>query len=120
MRQTLHDSNSKPFKIFSSQQPLADSSTDKVKQHLITKDSRYLTFYSSSPNWEENYHPGLPMIFIPGSDYVAPEVIADESPTPSRNYSGKYGISVYSYPPAICNLAINKHPRIKRPHRIWK
>ena len=119
MRQNLDASVSEPFKIFSSQHPSEGFSTDLVKQHLMTKDSHYLTFYSSNPDLEENYHPGLPMIMVPGTPYIAPEVVADESSTPPRGYSGKYGISVYSYPPAVCNLTTTQHRGIKRPHRIW-
>ena len=119
MRQNFDDPTSKPFKIFSSQHPSAGFSTDALKQYLMTKDPLYLTFYSSEPDLEENYHPGLPMIMVPGTEYIAPEVVADESSTPSSGYSGKYGISVYSYPPAVCNLATTEHRGIKRPHRIW-
>ena len=118
MRQNFNGEDTAPFKIFSSEHPAKNLSSDAVKKYLMTKDPRYITFYSSSSKFEENYHPGLPMIFIPGIDYVAPEIVADQSSSPPKTWSGKHGISVYSYPPATCapsSVTLKK----ERPRRLW-
>ena len=75
--------------ILLSAHPSQNYSSDEVKKHLMTKDPRYITFYSSTPNPKEGYYPGLPMIFVPGTDYVPPALLSG-------------GITVYAYPPAVC------------------
>ena len=89
--------------ILSSTHPSENFTSDEVKKHLMTKDPRYITFYSSTtPNSQEGYHPGLPMIFVPGTDYVPPAILSG-------------GITVYAYPPAVCTKNTDSH----RPIRIF-
>ena len=111
MSQDFGSSDPKVLKIFDSRYPGGGVTTDSVKKHLMSRDPRYRTFYSGSAT-------GLPMIFVPGTPYVAPEVVADKT-IPSSTWSGKHGISVRAHPPAVCDLAGEGADSLDRPLRKW-
>ena len=94
-RKTLDWVTPKPFNAFISKHPYPNYSNDRYRQHLMSEDVRYITYLSTyDPSKKGAIHPpGMPMLFIPGTDYVAPEMAKDPD---------ALGITVYSHPLAVC------------------
>ena len=90
---------SKPVNTFISGHPYPEYSTDAYRKRLMNLDPRYITYLStpskhtSTDDPDPDTRPGMPMLFVPGMDYVAPEISKDPD---------AFGITVYSYPLAIC------------------
>ena len=94
----IHWVTAKPFSAFISGHPYPNYNGDLYRQLIMSEDVRYITFVSTptrAPHEEADtrHHPGLPMLFVPGIDYVAPEMTKDPD---------ALGITVYSHPLAVC------------------
>ena len=87
----------KPFSAFISKHPYPNYSgpLNLYRRHLMILNVLYPIYLSTyDPGKKDDpLPPGMPMLLVPGMDYVAPEMTKDPD---------ALGITVYSHPLAVC------------------